>query len=245
MSMKTAPSQGLSYGWIRGEDFWGGPVNDDLVYIDSVTFPTVESMSFSYPPAELVDGDKYIVAAPGSGDWLGQDGKMAVRVEGAWVFYTPVEGWRVRLKSANAFIWYNGDNWENEQTGEDPANPGENPTVKPTYYDISVTVTDTLYANEPVVHMPLLDALMLPANMSGAMLDMITASGGYAQLRVMRNDVNVGTITVPAGGYGATFATVGGQAVMFAKGDRLTIRAPESVVQSFKNFGFTIRLNYL
>lgn len=245
MAMKTAPSQGLSYGWVRGEDFWGGPVNEDLLYIDSMICPLVLSISFSSPPATLQDGDKYIIASPASGDWAGQEGKLAVRIEGAWVFYVPVEGWRVRLKSANAFIFFNGTNWENEQTGEDPENPGEDPTVKPTYYDISATVTDELYKDETIVHMPLLDALMLPANMSGAILDMQAAATAYCQLRVQRNNQNVGTITVDVGNYNATFATTGGNAVLFAKGDRLSIRAPSDVVQSFKNFGFTIRLNYV
>jgi hypothetical protein len=245
MAIKTAPSQGLSYGWVRGEDFWGGPVNDDLLYIDSMICPLVQSMSFSSPPATLTDGDKYLIASPATGDWAGQEKKLAVRIEGAWVFYTPQEGWRVRLKSASAFIWYNGESWENEQTGEDPDNPGTDPTVKPTYYDISVTATDELYADEAVVHMPLLDALMLPANMNGSALDMLSAAQAYSQLRVQRNGQSVGTITVNPGGYNATFATTGGNAVLFAKGDRLTIRAPSDVVQSFKNFGFTIRLNYV
>lgn len=245
MPIKTAPSQGLSYGWVRGEDFWGGPVNDDLLYIDSMLMPVVESMSFSSPPAGVTVGQKYLIAVNATGDWSGQDGKLAVFIEGAWVFYKPVEGWRVRLRSINAFIWFDGTNWLNETTGEDPTDPGTDPDVKPTHYDISVTVSDTLYANEAIVHMPLLDALMLPANMAGAQLDMLTTSTAYSQMTVQRNGQNVGTITVNIGGANATFATVGGNAVLFAKGDRLTIRGPAAVVESFKNFGFTIRLNYV
>ncbi len=244
MAMKTAPSQGLSYGWVRGEDFWGGPVNDDLLYIDSTTFPIVESMTFTAPPDNVQPGQKFILPANPTGAWAGQDGKLAVYIEGAWVFYVPREGWRVRLRSLNAFIWFNGTTWEDERNGQDPTNPGTDPDVKPTYYDISVTVTDALYPNEALVHMPLLDALMLPANMNGAMLDMLAPATAYSQLTVQRNGRNVGAITVEAGASSASFSTIGGNAVLFAKNDKLTIRGQDPAVSAFKNFGFTIRLNY-
>lgn len=245
MAKKTAPTQGLSYGWVRGEDFWGGPVNEDLLFIDAMIQPVVQSLSFATPPADATAGMCYLVAANAAGAWAGQSGKLAVLVEGSWAFYEPKRGWRVRIESLDGFFWFDGTSWLNEDTGEDPVNPGPDPTVKPTAYDISVTVSDAMYDDEAIVHLPLLDALMLPANMQKSALDMLSASQVYAQMRVQRNGQNVGTITVQAGAYTAQFTTVGGNAIQFAAGDRLTIRAPVQAVAAFKNFGFIIRLNYM
>jgi len=245
MAKKTAPSQGLAYGWERGEDFWGGPVNDDLLFIDTLIAPLVQSMSFTTPPAEAKEGYAYLVAANPAGPWAGKSGKLAVLVEGAWVFYTPKEGWRLRVKSINDFVWYDGTSWLSETTGENPDDPGADPVVKPTAYDLAVTVTDQMYADEQLVMLPILDPLMLPANMTGARLAMNPAAKAYFQLVLQRNGQNVGTITVSAGASTATFATTGGSPVRFSAGDLLTIRAPQVVVQSAKDFGFILRLNFV
>lgn len=245
MPLKRAPNQGVNYGWIRGEDFWGGPVNDDLLLLDTLLHGVIISMSFSSPPADAEDGDRYIVAANPSGAWAGQDGKLTVRVEGAWIFYEPRYAWRFRLMSTNQFVWYNLDHWEDEATGEDPVNPGPDPTVKPTAYDVAITVSDAMYQDEPVVHLPILDPMILPANMNGSVLDMIAASQAFVQLRVQRNGSNVGTITVAEGAYSASFTTIGGNAVSFARGDRLTLRGPSAVVDTFKNFGLVIRFRFV
>lgn len=245
MPMKIAPNQGVNYGWLRGEDFWGGPVNDDLVLLDTLLHPFILSMSFTVPPATAEEGDRFILAENSTGPWAGHDGELAVLVEGTWRFFPPRTGWRFRLVSTDQFVWYNEDHWEDEATGQDPNDPGTSPVVKPTAYDVAVTVSDTMYDNEALVHMPLLDALMLPANMNGSALDMLDASAAYAQMRVQRNGQNVGTITVAQGSYNATFATAGGNAVSFAKGDRLTIRGPADAIDAFKNFGFVIRFNFV
>lgn len=245
MAKKTAPSQGLAYGWERGEDFWGGPVNEDLLFIDTMIAPIVQSMSFSTPPADAVEGYAYLVPDNPSGPWAGQGGTLAVLIEGAWTFYTPKEGWRVRVKSISDFVWYDGSTWLTESGGQDPQNPGTDPDVKPTAYDIAATISDVMYADEAIIHLPVIDDMMLPANMLGAQLDMLSVATVYFQLRLQRNGANVGTITVNPGSFSAVFATTGGNAVRFAAGDRLTIRAPTLQVASAKNFGFVIRLNFV
>lgn len=245
MPLKKAPNQGVNYGWVRGEDFWGGPVNDDLILLDTLLHPWVTSMTFSTPPAEAESGARYIVADNPSGAWQGHSGELAVLVEGAWLFFPPRHAWRFRLEATNQWVWYNEDHWEDESTGQDPVNPGPDPTVKPTAYDVAITVTDSLYDNEALVHMPILDALMLPANMADSALDMLQSAEAYVQLRVQRNGTNVGTITVQQGSYSATFATVSGNAVPFSKGDRFTLRGPAVAVDAFKGFGLVIRFKFV
>lgn len=245
MPMKIAPNQGVNYGWIRGEDFWGNPVNDDFILLDTLLHPVMLSMSFTAPPTGSLEGARYIIAKNATGAWAGKDGMLAVLVEGAWVFFKPRTGWRFRLLSTNQFVWYNADHWEDEATGTDPENPGPDPDLKPTAYDVAVTVSDSMYPDEALVHLPMIDALILPGNMAGSALDMLQSSEAYAQMRVQRNGANVGTITVAEGSFSATFATAGNNAVSFAKGDRLTIRAPQTAIDTFKNFGFVIRFRYL
>lgn len=246
MPKKIAPNQGLPYGWIRGEDYWGGPMSDSQIFLDTTLHPVIQSLTFSAPPPNAVEGATYVVAGNPTGAWAGHEGDVAVYVEKVWVFYKPKLGWRAHAVSYNKFIWFNGTSWVEEATGEDPVNPNPDPSVKPKWYDIGVTVSDTMYANEPVVHLPILDPMYLPGNMVGSQLDMADgASPSYVQMRVQRNGNNVGTITIEQGNFNATFTTVSGNTVSFAKGDRLTVRAPQEVVAGFKNFGFVIRMGLI
>lgn len=243
MPKKTAPNQGLPYGWIRGEDYWGGPMSDSQIFLDTTLFLTLESLTFSAPPPNAVDGATYVVAANPTGAWAGHEGDVAVYVEKVWTFYTPRYGWRARVRSYEKFLWFNGTTWIDEATGEDPVNPEPDPSVKPKWYDIGVTVSDSMYANEPVVHLPILDPMYLPANMVGSQFDMADgASPAYYQFRVQRNGQNVATMTVEIGNFNASFSTTGGNPVSFAAGDRLTVRAQQEAVAGMKNFGFVIRM---
>lgn len=131
MPKKIAPNVGLSFGWERGEDFWGGPENDNLVTIDSLLFPLVQSLTFTTPPDTAVEGMMFVVATNGAGLWAGQDGKLALLIEGAWKFMTPKEGWRIRAKSYNDFLWFDGTNWLSETDGSNPVDPTDPGTDKP------------------------------------------------------------------------------------------------------------------
>lgn len=246
MPKKIAPRFKLPYGWIRGEDYWGGPMSDSQIAIDTFMSLTLESLTYSAPPPDAKDGMTYVVAANATGAWNGHVGDIARLIEGTWVFYKPIYGLRARAKSFNAFLWYDGTNWINELTGDNPVDPTPDPSIKPKWFDVCATVSDSLYSNEPFIHLPILDPLMLPANMVGSQLDMADgASPAYVQLRVQRNGTNVATITVDNGAFGATFTTVGGNPVSFAAGDRLTVRAPTERIEAFKNFGMVIRLGVM
>lgn len=242
MAYRQAPGVGLNFGWIRGEDFWGGPNNDNIVATDTLLFPIVQSLTFTSPPPEAQEGFQYVVAPNATGAWAGHDGQFAVYIENVWRFYLPKKGWRAYAESYSAFVWFDGLTWRTESTGEDPVNPGPDPELKPTGYDIAVTVSDEMYDNEPLVHLPILDSMILPGNMLGSAFDSIPAAAGYAVFRVQRNMVNVGAITIQNGAFNATFTTTGASSVAFAKGDRLTIRAPDIAVAGLKNFGFILRL---
>lgn len=237
----NAPRWAVQYGWTAGEDFWGGPMNQNLLFIDALTFPYILSMNFASPPQNVSNGDQYIVAAGAAGAWANQDGNMAYRAGDTWYFFKPTRGVRARLASLASFIWFNGTTWLDEATGADPGTP--DPGVTPIFYDIGGTVPYAIEAAELILYLPLVQALSLPKNASGSAFRMAAAAPGFTQFKLRRNSTQVGTISIASGASTGTFEV--GSVVSFGGGDILSIVAPDTVVAGFKNFGFTLRLNVL
>jgi len=242
MAAVNLPRTTLTYGWERSEDQWGGPMNNNLMKLDALLGMWIISMSYASAPLTVSDGDIYVVASNATGVWDGQDGLIAYYENGAWSFFSPFKGLRAWVESYSDYMRYNGTTWVTESDGTDPTDPGSSTAVA-TAFIVNATISDDLYASESIIHMPVLYAMTLPANMAGSVLDMIAASVGYAQMQVQRNGQSVGTITVASGGYSATFATTGGNAVSFAKGDVLDVIAPTAVVTGFNGFGFALLFN--
>jgi hypothetical protein len=96
MTAKTEPSSGLSYGWALGEDNWNTGMDTNLVKIGSILNINVED--FVASPTVTTNGTRYLITT-GSGAFVGQDGKLAVRVDGNWIFYSLPEGCIVYRKS--------------------------------------------------------------------------------------------------------------------------------------------------
>lgn len=78
----------------------------------------VKDKDLSTPPGAPAEGDRYIVAAGGTGAWAGQDGKIAYYFNAAWLFDTPVEGWRLWIEDENKFYFHNGTVWAEEPSGD-------------------------------------------------------------------------------------------------------------------------------
>lgn len=68
----------------------------------------------STPPGSPADGDLYIVAGTGTGDWAGQDGDLAAYHSGdsEWRFLTPTEGMTFWVSDDNDLIVYDGSSWQ-------------------------------------------------------------------------------------------------------------------------------------
>ncbi|BEV46001.1 hypothetical protein CRBSH125_21840 [Afipia carboxidovorans] len=71
----------------------------------------VENQTTTVPPT-ATKGLRYVVGAAATGDWLGNDQKIAIcEVPGEWTFYAPQSGWSIYDKSqASSFTW-NGSSW--------------------------------------------------------------------------------------------------------------------------------------
>lgn len=68
--------------------------NDLMAAFDALVGCTVLDRDLTSPPTSPTasDGDCYLVATTGSGDWTGQTGKLAQMYNGAWRFYTLPSG---------------------------------------------------------------------------------------------------------------------------------------------------------
>lgn len=238
MPAVTAPRFGVLYGWAAGEDFWGGPMNQNMVLMDALINPYILNMNFGSPPQNVEDGDQYIVATPSSGDWANQDGNLAYRLAGQWVFFTPTRGIRARLANIEAWIWFDGVTWVDETTGQPP---GTDPGVLPLYYDIGGTVPYAVDPGEWIMYIPLVQAVSLPRNAAGSSFRLVAGIPGYVDLPLYRNATNVGRIMIPAGSTFGQFDVP--SPVSFGAGDIFGIQAPNDIIEGFRNFGWAFRLN--
>ena len=85
--------------------------NEALSLIDGLLQLSVISRSLNTPPGVLVDGDRYLVAVSPTGDWAGQAGQVALRMEGAWRFLNPRKGWRLWVEAENLLLVFDGTTW--------------------------------------------------------------------------------------------------------------------------------------
>tara|TARA_R110002073_G_scaffold303806_2_gene472291 strand:+ start:11139 stop:11882 length:744 start_codon:yes stop_codon:yes gene_type:complete len=85
--------------------------NEALRLLDGIVQMAVISAGETDPPAGPNDGDRYIVAIGGTGDWAGWDGAIAYYVDGAWMKLVPQAGWRAWAAAAE-FLIYDGAAWK-------------------------------------------------------------------------------------------------------------------------------------
>lgn len=89
-------------------------VNEALRVLDAVqSMPTILVLDkdLTAPPGSPSDGDIYIPAVTATGDWVGQEGKIAYYDSTGWVFYTAAEGWLIYLVDENLHQQFDGAAW--------------------------------------------------------------------------------------------------------------------------------------
>ena len=61
------------------------------------------------PPGSPTDGQRYIVGTAGTGDWAGQDSRLARYLDGAWLFYDA----RIAVNLSDGLLYFrNSAGWE-------------------------------------------------------------------------------------------------------------------------------------
>ncbi len=85
-------------------------VNEALTRIDALTQLTILSTSLQSPPA-ATEGDCYFVAPGGVNAWSGQDGTLALYLNGGWDFVSPGIGWHAWLVDLGTPAMFDGVDW--------------------------------------------------------------------------------------------------------------------------------------
>ncbi|MBD8893486.1 DUF2793 domain-containing protein [Roseibium litorale] len=88
--------------------------NEALQRLDALTQPLIQSRSLSGPPLDPDSGALWLVASSGTGDWSGKDGRLALWLDGAWLFLTAFEGMTALVADEEAVITYLGGVWRQQ-----------------------------------------------------------------------------------------------------------------------------------
>lgn len=111
MADHPLPGIGLKGGWALGEDNWDVDMNANLVRASALIQGRALSQTTALPGSPT-DGDIYIVPS-GAGS---HPNEIAVRDLGAWVYITPVSGWRMFVVDTRSWMTFDGTVWTNEVT---------------------------------------------------------------------------------------------------------------------------------
>ena len=82
-------------------------INEAAYLTDLFLHPAVEA-ELGAPPSNPATGQMWLVGEIASGDWQGNEGKIAIREEDGWRFFEPVDGLRLFDKSSQQFLLMSG-----------------------------------------------------------------------------------------------------------------------------------------
>ena len=85
--------------------------NEALMQLDLLVQLTVADRTRTAPPASPVEGQRHIIAAAPTGAWAGHAGKIALWLDAAWQFVTPLAGWRAWVTAETVELAFNGSAW--------------------------------------------------------------------------------------------------------------------------------------
>lgn len=126
--------------------------NEALRALDAVVQLAILDRDLSTPPSSANDGERFIVGAGATGDWAGQEDKVAAFQDGTWLFYAPVEGWLAWVADENALLAWDGTSWISAGGSINPAGlVGVNATADATN-KLSVSSSASLFSHEGSDH---------------------------------------------------------------------------------------------
>jgi hypothetical protein len=227
----------LSYGWLRGEDWWGDPVSNNFSLIDLLLHPFVETMNETAPPIIPTIGLSYIIGANATGDWTGKDNNLAVYTEFGWLFCEPlVRGIRVGSAAPAGWFFWDGEQWTDEKNVvPDP------PPLQGQRYDVIFSVGYDAEPLETIGGVALPQDMVLRADGVDCVGRCKTAPAFPVDIGIMRNyDDQIGTIHFIPGSIEATFTVDGDKA--FARGQTISFDMPVLLPDFWRNYGATLRL---
>lgn len=86
-------------------------VNEALARIDALASRRLEGFGIVTPASAPAEGDAWVVGTGATGEWSGQDGRIAMRVNGGWEFLAPFAGLDLWDAGASMRRFYDGTEW--------------------------------------------------------------------------------------------------------------------------------------
>ena len=86
-------------------------VNESLARLDALVHLSLASVGTTVPPGSPVEGEAHGVGSGATGAWAGQDGALAVYLNGGWAFLTPGTGWQGWSETGGTRVVFDGQDW--------------------------------------------------------------------------------------------------------------------------------------
>jgi len=212
MAARSLPNLALQAFFDLGEDGWKDEMDLNLLKL-SVLTQAGTSGKFAAEPGAPTDGDVIVLDETHAT----HPNAVAVRDDGAWVYFTPVEGWLIYNRATDSYLVFSGAVWGPLVTGA--------AAVK---YRLSFSIEGaTPTANEVMLRHVLQHNVTFADDFAGSFGRKRPGGGnpGTAQaFSILHEGVAIGTLTISTGGV-FTFATTGGALVGLA-GEEIRVEAP-------------------
>jgi hypothetical protein len=85
--------------------------NEALMTLDVLVHLSVLARDLVSPPGGAVEGSRYIVSSPASGDWSGHENQITVFRDGVWLFFAPSAGWSAYVEADALQVIWDGSQW--------------------------------------------------------------------------------------------------------------------------------------
>lgn len=160
-------------------------VNEALARIDALTHLTLTSIDTATPPLAAPEGEIYAVPPGAVNAWSGQDGQLAIAVNGGWVFVPPRRGWQALVLDQGAPAIWDGADWRVGAVTLAPSAAGL--AVKS--HEVDVPVTSGAAVTTPIV----IPARAILFGVTGRVVAPITGSATTWDLGVAEDAGRFGT----------------------------------------------------
>ncbi|MEQ1648135.1 MAG: DUF2793 domain-containing protein [Hyphomicrobiaceae bacterium] len=85
--------------------------NEAIRTLDAIVQLSVADRNVATPPANPVNGQRYIIAAAPTGLWALKANNIAAYQDDNWTYYTPSEGWLSWVSAEEIIVAWNGTAW--------------------------------------------------------------------------------------------------------------------------------------
>lgn len=160
-------------------------VNEALARLDALTHLTLVSADTATPPAAAPEGDLFAIPPGAVNAWAGQDGQLAIAVNGGWVFVPPRRGWRAMVLDQGLPATWDGSDWRMGATTLTPS--GASMALKSVEIDVPLTAGASV--TTPIV----IPSRALLFGVTGRVIDAITGGATTWDLGVAGDAGRFGT----------------------------------------------------